>query len=137
MSMESNFITLWEFRQLVCFKVGRGAHIRFWEDCCVGDTFLAEAFPLLFRLSSIEERNIVDFIERFEESCGNVVNLNFHFILNFNDREFPQISDLITRLEGVRFSEALEDRKIWKADSSEVLSCKSAFLGFCKLWGDA
>lgn len=37
------------------------------------------------------------------------------------------MSELITRVVGVRISEAIDDTRIWKGDNSEIFSCKSAF----------
>ena len=80
----------------IYFKIGKGVNIRFWEDCRIGETSLAEAFPLLFRLSSFKDKNISDFIVRAEESSGNFLNWNFHFIWHWNKREFPYASEFTT-----------------------------------------
>ena len=79
------------FRKLVCFKVGSGGNIRFWEDCWIGETPLAEAFPLLFKLSSFKGKNILDFIVRHEGSSGGKFNWNSNFIRNLNERETEQV----------------------------------------------
>ena len=44
-----------------------------------------------------------------------------------NEREAEQVADLITRVGGVRISNADVDKRIWKGDNSEIFSCKSAF----------
>ena len=46
----------------------------FWEDCWTTETSLAEAFPVLLRLSSFKENNIFDFVERTEEPGGSALN---------------------------------------------------------------
>ncbi|PON53320.1 hypothetical protein PanWU01x14_203270 [Parasponia andersonii] len=37
---------------------------------------------------------------------------NFHFRRNLNDREVPQLLDLISRLESLRVSSNVKDRRI-------------------------
>ena len=52
---------------------------------------MAEAFPLLFKLSSFKGKNILDFIVRHEGSSGGKFNWNSNFIRNLNERETEQV----------------------------------------------
>ena len=47
-----------EFLQSVCFKIGKGDKVRFWEDRWAGEQTLKERFPSLFRISTLSSRPI-------------------------------------------------------------------------------
>ena len=76
-------------------------------------------------LSSHKGKSISEFVENFPDLHGGVPNWNFHFIQNLNERELPQVVQLLKRLDGVRLNIAVDDRRFGKL--SEVFSCKSAF----------
>ena len=71
---------------------------------------------------------ISEFVENSPDSSGGFLNWNLHVIWNLNERDLPQVADLLAKLGGVRLNNVINDRRIWKADSSEVLFwCRSAF----------
>ncbi|PON98757.1 hypothetical protein TorRG33x02_053720, partial [Trema orientale] len=96
----------------------------FWVG---GDSFAA-AFPSFCRLSSNKGRFISEFYESSGPDPSDSNSWNFHFRRNLNDKEVSQLLDLISRLESVRISSNVKDRRIWMEDSSGVFSCKSAFV---------
>ena len=53
--------------------------------------------------------------------------MNFHFKRNLNDREVPNLLELLYLLERVNICSYTDDRRIWLGDASVVFSCKSAF----------
>ena len=116
-----------EFLQMVCFKIGNGNKVRFWEDTWAGDQTLKGQFPSLFRLSTLRLRPISDFVDQTRLLSDGSTSWNFHFSRNLLDREIIQLQALLQTLEGRHLCNTVENLRIWLADSSGLFSCKSAF----------
>ena len=102
-------------------------NIRFRENWWMGEKYLAECYPLLFKLSSHKEKSISEFVENSQDPSGDALNWKFHFIQNLKEREVPQVANLLAIIDGVRLNVGVEDSRCRKADSSEIYSCLSAF----------
>uniref|UniRef100_A0A803QNN3 Reverse transcriptase zinc-binding domain-containing protein n=1 Tax=Cannabis sativa TaxID=3483 RepID=A0A803QNN3_CANSA len=119
-----------EFLELVKFKVGNGATIRFWEDIWIGETTLRSRFPDLAVVSKAKNMSIKDLVA-IEGEVGNcVASWNFKFRRNLMEREMPNLIVLLQLLEHIRLLNISEDIRLWKPDPGGIFSCKSAFSWF-------
>ena len=114
-----------EFSDLVCFKVGNGRRIRFWEDVWWEDEAFSNRFANLYRLSLASNSTIMELIVSHNGSSTQGRDLRFY--RNLHDREIENFSNLSVALDQVRLNEASADLRIWKPDRSEGFSCRSAF----------
>ena len=89
-----------DFHRMVCFKVGKGNKVRFWEDIWVGDNTLKRLFPSLFRLSTFKSHPISDFVHLTRLQEEGYTSWNLHFSRNLLDKEIIHVQDLLQKLEG-------------------------------------
>ena len=109
------------------FKVGDGGKIRLWEDVWWKKESFYIRFPLLYRLSFRRNYSISDSGASILSDSYNGAGWNFHFTRNLNEREASQFSEFSSVIDQVRICDGVEDKRIWKADSSELFTCKSEF----------
>ena len=121
-SMVSN-----EFLPRVKLKVGNGDRIRFWEDVWCGDFSFKEAFPSLYRVSTLHNAPLSSFISHHRSSLGVGHSWNFHLRRDLNVREIDELIGLLSRLESARLCQAITDRRVWGFESSGLFTCKSFF----------
>ena len=93
----------------------------FWEDVWWGEESFYICFSLLYRLSSRRNCTISVFGASIPSDSSNGAGWNFHFSRNLNEKEASQFLEFSSLIDGV------EDKCIWKADSSELFTCKSTF----------
>ena len=84
-------------------------------------------FPSLFRLSTLHSRPIADFVDQTRLQDEGYTSWILHFSRNLRDREILQLQDLLQRLDRRHLCNSLEGNRIWQADSTGSVSCKSAF----------
>ncbi|XP_062118257.1 uncharacterized protein LOC133831865 [Humulus lupulus] len=116
-----------DYRHLVYFKVGRGDRICFWEDTWFGDCSLKSKFNDLFRVSEAANFLIKDMVVAEDRSRSGGLGWDFRFRRNLFDREVPTLIEMLVLLKVVDLPAILEDKRIWKPDSSDVFSCKMTF----------
>lgn len=104
-----------EFQLHVKFKVGRGDMNGFWKDIWVGDSTLADQFPLLYRVANSHNASISS-LRQNEPFIGSSWDLKF--FRNLNERELTQISALINLLESNNLYFLNEDRRISRLEGS-------------------
>ena len=81
-----------EFVKHVQFKVGDGRRIRFCEDLWIGNSTLAERFPLLYRVVESKKVCISSQIYRDNYQAGWLYLESM--LRNLKEREMDQVSDL-------------------------------------------
>ncbi|XP_062093360.1 uncharacterized protein LOC133799353 [Humulus lupulus] len=116
-----------EFKRRVFFKVERGDRIRFWEDKWIGDCSLSSRFIDLVRVSEAVIVSIRDLVVADGGISSEGLGWDFRFRRNLFDREIPSLIEMLDLIKDVHLPEILEDKRIWKPDSSGVFSCHSAF----------
>ena len=82
----------------------------------VGEHSLPASFPVLHRLSSLQNMPISNFVEDSHLISEKLTNWNLHFFLNLNNRKVPQLQDLLVRLERVILCSSLENRRVRLGD---------------------
>lgn len=60
--------------------------------------------------------------------CRNRSNRNLPFRWNFHDWELEELTDLLTRLEGVGLFSNVKDSVTWNKSRIEIFSVKSCYL---------
>ncbi|XP_062075930.1 uncharacterized protein LOC133780066 [Humulus lupulus] len=116
-----------EYRRMVCFKVGKGDRIQFWEDVWLGDDSLKSQFPDLFLVSMAKNCVIKDLAVLDGEGSVGAIGWKFRFRKNLFDREVSIFALLLHMLQVVALLSILEDRRNSIPDTSGVFNCKSAF----------
>ncbi|XP_062089071.1 uncharacterized protein LOC133795633 [Humulus lupulus] len=116
-----------EYRKMVCFKVGKGDRIQFWEDVWLGEDTLKSRFSDLFLVSMAKNCAIKDLAVLGGEGRGGSLGWNLRFRRNLLDREVANFAQLMHMLQVVTLPSILEDRRNWNSDTSGVFNCKSAF----------
>ncbi|KAG4963031.1 hypothetical protein JHK82_039705 [Glycine max] len=128
----------------VCWKVGRGDQILFWEDSWVDDgTPLKDQFPELYRISS--QRNLI--VADTGSFSENGWEWNLSWRRNLFDNEMGIASKFIEHITTIRLNSNLMDTWVWRAETNGIFSTKSAYqvikaeqpyevqhLGFHQLW---
>ena len=74
-----------------------------------------------------KKQSCLRFFRDFRFFEHNNLASHLHFKCNLNDREVPNLLELLSLLERVNICSYFQDRRIWLGDASEVFSCKSAF----------
>uniref|UniRef100_A0A803PJL9 Uncharacterized protein n=1 Tax=Cannabis sativa TaxID=3483 RepID=A0A803PJL9_CANSA len=116
-----------DYLELVCFKVGKGDRIRFWEDVWIGDTSLKSDFPDLAVISKAKNASIWELVVDEGLPGDFVRSWNFKFRRNLLDRGVPTLISLVQRLEHIKLLNVDVDIRLWKPDPGGIFSCKSAF----------
>ena len=128
----------------ICWKVGRGDQILFWEDSWVDEGIpLKDQFPELYRISSQRNHKVAD-VGSFSEN-GWDWNLSWRRYLFDNEMEIA--SKFIDQISAIRLNTNLKDTWVWRAEANGIFSTKYAYqvikaeqpyegqhLGFHQLW---
>ena len=81
--------------------------LRFWEDAWVGDTSLAECFPLRYRMSNSHDARISSLYSYRDHLGGESYPWKSRFLRRLNDKELEQVSELIMVLDSVQICNAM------------------------------
>ena len=88
-------------------KLGNGERIRFWEDDWVERKQLKAKFTNLFRLSTLHNKPVSDFLDN---PFNSEPSWNLHLRRNVSEREVVELTELLSTLERVRVCGVSEDK---------------------------
>ncbi|XP_070005716.1 uncharacterized protein [Nicotiana sylvestris] len=91
------------FQQEVSFKVGNGAHVKFWKDKWLGNFTIQETFPTLFHLATDPNSTVAQ----------NRSNNTWEVRRNIQDWEIEEVLDLLGRLANCTMSIQHTDKLRW------------------------
>ena len=98
-----------EFGHLVCFRVGDGRRIRFWEDVWCGEEALSNWFVDLYKLSLASNGTIAELCVSQPDFSSKGSDLQFYRNLHEREQSFVNLSLV---LDQVRLNEELADLRI-------------------------
>ena len=101
------------------FKVGNGMNTRFWEDTWMGDTPLAQEYPMLYNV-----------VHRKQVSVANVLSsspLNITFRRSLTGNRWGKWLELVNRLMHFSLTNT-QDVFVWRLTSTGFFSVKSMYL---------
>jgi hypothetical protein len=105
------------------FKVGNGAHLKFWHHQWCGETSLKGRFPELFRIASLPEASVKD-LALFE---GSNFSWNVSFTRSVQDWELESVAEFMDVIYSMLPSQEGVDSIYWKLSSQKVFSVNSFY----------
>ena len=102
------------------FVIGDGMNTRFWEDTWLGDSPLAQQYPLLYNIANHKQVLVA-------QALTQPLNINFRRTLTTN--KWEQWLHLVSRLMDVNLSTE-PDKFLWSLTTSGAFTVKSMYLDF-------
>ena len=112
-----------KFAENVFFRVGDGAHVKFWQHQWCGETPLRRRFPELYRLASNPEASVKD-LASFD---GTSFSWNVRFTRLVQDWELESIADFMDIIYSVAPTQGVIDTICWKLSSLKVFSVNTFY----------
>jgi len=111
------------FKSFVCFKVGNGPRVLFWQDKWCTDQPLKAQFPNLFRMASSREATVQEILSW----NGSMHFWNITFTRSPNAWEEESILNLLSLLAELKVDIHLvgEDHIVWSLNSRGIFYVKS------------
>jgi hypothetical protein len=94
-----------KFCNFVCFEVGDGSHISFWDDWWCGDRSLKQCFLVLFSIMRNRDAMVVDNLVVH----NGIIQLNVLFTRQIQDWEMKMVLSFFERLH---FGSAWRGRQV-------------------------
>lgn len=112
----------------ICFQIGTGERIGFWQDLWIGDRPLAAQFLELYRCASNRQAKVINYLSR----NANQIVWSSVFRWNFMQIELSQFYSLMELFNGLPIPENGTDHRVWARSSDGKFSVASFFLGLTK-----
>uniref|UniRef100_A0A2N9HVB8 N-acyl-aliphatic-L-amino acid amidohydrolase n=1 Tax=Fagus sylvatica TaxID=28930 RepID=A0A2N9HVB8_FAGSY len=111
------------FAANVNFRMGNGAHLKFWQHQWCGEIPLRLRFPELFQIASNPEASVKE-LARFD---GTSFHWNVSFIRLVHDWELESVADFMDVLYSVIPTQEAIDTICWKLTLQKVFSVNSYY----------
>ena len=101
------------------FKIGNGMNTRFWEDIWLGDTFLAQQYPVLYNIIQGKQVLVANILS------NTTLNITFHRSLMGN--RCDKLLQLVNWLMHISLPNT-QDVFVWGLTPSGIFTVKSMYL---------
>uniref|UniRef100_A0A2N9J9F5 Reverse transcriptase domain-containing protein n=1 Tax=Fagus sylvatica TaxID=28930 RepID=A0A2N9J9F5_FAGSY len=111
------------FAKNVYFKVGDGAHIKFWQHQWCGETTLKSRFPELYQLVSNPEASV----QELASFIGSSFHWNVSFTRSIQDWELESVAEFLDVIYTTVPTPGVLDTIHWKYSSQKEFSVSSFY----------
>jgi len=113
------------FKNLVCFQIGNGNRVLFWQDVWYGESSPKSQFSNLYRMAHCKEATV----DQMFITNGEHIHWDLSFVRRLNDWEEESVCNLLAILAAREVKAQVNDKLVWPLDPRGSFNIKS----FCKV----